>query len=509
MHPRKFIRDSLGFAAAQYVTRALLVLRGVLAARWLGPLAYGAWNALQLVMEYGAFSPLGTQQGLDQTVPPRIVEGDARALERLKRAGLFNVLVLSLLFAGGALTWMVRSDSKLLQFWGPAGAGLALLCMVLVNLAFYHATLLRSHGNITAVSTWYFVQALLGSVVGLALVPRFGAWGLLFGWVLANMAAMIVTRLQSGGVVPVLPVPSRDGLELLRVGLPMYVFTTSGIVMRSIDRVIVFKFLGTLALGYYSLAVMVLTFLLYLPDSIAYVLYPRLLRDFRASGNDAGAIRDPVLRATRVLAAIVAGLTGVAFLLARPAVALVLPKFVPGATAVRIVCFGVAGLAMTNLASIVLMTLGRRGVLIPAAVVMTALGAGLDLYAVRGAGGGPAGAAAGIARVAWATLTTYTLSGVTMLALAAGGLGLAPRRAAVVLAQSFGPLALAIALAFGIDRWGGHGERGMVSLVISLVMFLVLYSAAMMPVLRGLGLRQLVLEFNLPWPGRRVEAPPA
>ena len=65
MHPRKFIRDSIGFVFTQYVVRAALMLRGLIAARVLGPQAYGAWNALQLVMDYGVFAPIG------KSWPPR------------------------------------------------------------------------------------------------------------------------------------------------------------------------------------------------------------------------------------------------------------------------------------------------------------------------------------------------------------------------------------------------------------------------------------------------------
>jgi len=57
VHPRKFIRDSLGFAITQYVIRGLLMGRAIVAARLLGPLPYGAWNAIQLVMDYGTTLP--------------------------------------------------------------------------------------------------------------------------------------------------------------------------------------------------------------------------------------------------------------------------------------------------------------------------------------------------------------------------------------------------------------------------------------------------------------------
>lgn len=361
MPPRKFIRDSLGLAATQYLIRALLMARGIVAARLLGPLPYGAWNALQLVMEYGTTLPqMGTQQGLDQEVPARIVEGDAGRLERLERAGLFNILMLTALFAGGWVIQAMLRPNRFLDFWGPSGLLLAGLAILSTNISYYHTTLLRSHGNINAVSGWFFVQGVVGTVLGLALIPGFGAWGLLAGWTTGTVAATISVRLQGRHLVPIGPRPGRDGLSLVRVGLPMFVFGASSQVMRCFDRLIILKFLGTLDLGYYGLSVMALNFMLYLPDSVTYVLYPRLLRDFRHHDRRPEAIRGQVERSLRALTVVVLALSGVVYMFAREAIILVLPKFLPRVTAARILCFGACGLTLANLSSIVLMTLGAR-----------------------------------------------------------------------------------------------------------------------------------------------------
>ena len=506
MHPRKFVRDSLGFTLAQYALRVLLMARGIVAARLLGPMPYGAWNALQLMMDYGAFSTLGTQQGLDQAVPARIVDADAAQLERLKQAGLFNIILMSALFAGGCLLFLVVRPSRIIGYWGVGGAVLALTCVVLTNVANFHTTLLRSHGDIAAVSLWFLIQGAIGAILGLALVPSMGPWGLLTGWAVGTAVSTAFVRFTGRRVVPVMPRPSVDGLTLLRVGFPMFVFMGSALVMRSIDRVIILKFLGTTALGYYSLAVMALTFMLYLPDSIGFVLYPRLLLDFRRGDNRPEAIRSRVERSLRALAVVMPGLCGIAFLVAREAVMAVLPRFVLGVTAVRVLCFGAAALTLGNLSSIVLMTLGRQNLLVPAALAMTAIGAGLDILAVR--------AGFDISGVARATLVTYTVNGVLLLWLACRGLQIEGRHCARLIGSALLPLATGGALAYVIDRvlpWADDAPRLMlfVRLTVALALFVPIYGALMLPLLRGLGLRQVARELQLPFPffGSRAEAP--
>ena len=70
------MRDTAGFAISQYLSRFVQLFRGIVAARLLGPAAYGSWNALLLVLDYGILSQLGLQQGLDQEIPGAITRGN-------------------------------------------------------------------------------------------------------------------------------------------------------------------------------------------------------------------------------------------------------------------------------------------------------------------------------------------------------------------------------------------------------------------------------------------------
>ncbi|MBI1797522.1 MAG: oligosaccharide flippase family protein [Candidatus Eisenbacteria bacterium] len=502
MHPRKFIRDSVGFASSQYLVRFLNLVRGLVAARMLGPAGYGAWNAIMLLFDYGGYAPLGTYQGLDQAVPARIVDGHARRLERVKRAGLFNVAVASLLFGGGCLLFFGTSHGQIRTMWGLSGVGLTVACVTLTHLSLYHLTLMRSHGNIGAVSLWFLLQSVVGVVLGLALIPAFGVWGLLWGWVTGTLLATISAMVRGHAVVPLAPVPSRESWALLAVGFPMFMFTVSSFVMRSIDRVIILRFLGTEALGLYGLGVTALTFLLTLPDAVSYVLYPQLVRRYREGGDDPAAIRDHVERAVRVLAIAVPAFCAIAYLGADGLVDLLLPRFRGGVAALRILCFGAAGLALANIASIVLMTLGRQLMLVPVAVVMSALGVALDLLAIR--------AGYDIRGVAWAMFITFVLNSAVLLLLADIGMDRGLRHRAVFLTRSFLPLAIAIPLAYAFERmlpgFGLPFPERILRFAISAVGWLAIYGLLTAPLARGIGLKRLLREFNWPWSPARREA---
>lgn len=495
MSPRKFVRDSVGIAFAQYVVRATLMLRTLLAARLLGPEALGAWNAIQLVIDNGGMFLFGTQQGLDQMVPPRLVAGDAEAERRVKRAALFNIAMLTLLYAACCFVWISVGRSKVRDAWGFVGMGVAITCVIATNVSHYQTSIQRSHGDMVTVARWMLIQGAVGGLLGIALTPALGIGGLLGGWAVGCLVALAYTTVRSRRHAPLSPAPASEGLDLVQTGFPLFVYLASSLMMRQLDRLIILRFLGMEMLGYYGLAVMALALMLYLPDAVSYVLYPRLQREFAASGNDPESIRERVEKALRVSAIFVPAFGAVAFFLAGPAVQFLLPQFTPGVTAVRVLCFGAVGLAFGNLASIVLMTTGRQTLLMPGAVLSAVAGAGFDLLAVR--------LGYGINGVAWATVATYSVSGALLLTMALTGLAIRPRRVLSVLTELYLPLAVAIALALALHRivpWAGSADLGMraTRFAVLALSFAALYVVAVRPLARGLGLRRVLSDLNVP-----------
>lgn len=495
MPRRKLIKDSFGFALAQYLVRAALMLRGLIAARLLGPQAFGAWNALQIMLDYGSFASAGTQQGLDQMVPARLVARDEAATRRLKQAALANILVLTLLFAAACLVWATAGSSRVLDAWGVWGVALGLACVLCVNLAYYMLSILRSHDRMSSVSQWFMVQSLIGALLGLGLIPWIGMWGLLIGWFTGCVVSLVQVIRESRGVAPLVPRFAAESLQLILIGFPMFVQAGSMLVMRSLDRIIILRYLGTEGLGHYSLSVMVLTFLLYLPDSIAYVVYPRLLHRFSQEGGRPEAIGDRVRRVMQVMAVFVPLLSGLAFLWARDGVAFALPRFLPGVSAMRILCFGAGALAIANLSSLVLMTVGRRMWLVPAALFSVALGAALEL--------GAAQAGYGMEGVALATFATFVISGTLLLVLALASVGMRSRAIAGLALRILMPIPIAVGLAWVCDHgmpFAGDARPAfrLGRMAAGSLVFAGLYLVAASPFARGAGLQGLIAELDPP-----------
>jgi O-antigen/teichoic acid export membrane protein len=311
--------------------------------------------------------------------------------------------------------------------------------------------------------------------------------------------AAVTTLWNARHISPLVPRPARESLALIRIGAPMYLFSAATI-LRSVDRLIILKFLDSLALGYYSLAVTAMTLMMYVPDSISYVLYPQLLKRYRAGGERTDAIEGQVVRTFRAVSILTPALCGLTYLWLRDLMAALLPKFLPGLEAGRLVCFGAGGLSFVGLSAIVLMTLGRQRQLVPAVLSGVVFSAAFDLAAVR--------LGYGITGVGFATMSAYLLNGMLMLSLAFAALEGTWRRTAITLVRHFVPLAGSFALAATLDRWmpapaGSWGAR-LSRMTIEAAGFLVPYALLAYPFGRGTGLKQMLLELRPAW-WRRTE----
>jgi hypothetical protein len=103
--------------------------------------------------------------------------------------------------------------------------------------------------------------------------------------------------------------------------------------------------------------------------------------------------------------------------------------------------------------------------------------------------------------VAWATLITYLAQGTTFLWLGFGALGMRAGERTAAIARALTPFALAIVIAVVLDRYlpWHHVRSGLWSwarLALALVLFAGAYAAAVAPLLRGLGLRQILSELR-------------
>jgi O-antigen/teichoic acid export membrane protein len=102
-----FLREFLLFAGSTMAMQGSRLGVGLVAARLLGPTAYGWWNALSLILTYGVVAHGGVLNGLLRDVPLFKGMGDSVQVELTRRVSWGVVLCTSLVVSLGIAVFAV------------------------------------------------------------------------------------------------------------------------------------------------------------------------------------------------------------------------------------------------------------------------------------------------------------------------------------------------------------------------------------------------------------------
>jgi O-antigen/teichoic acid export membrane protein len=351
-----------------------MLARGWAAAAALGPHGYGLWNTLNLVFDYGSYASIGAIQGLDLELPAAS-RNPARAQSLMR--GAWSVVAVGAMAFSIAVVVMLALRPTAIELPAPGLVGLMLLA-ALLQLAFqYHAAALRAMGRVPSVSAAQAVQAVVGAGLGLALVWSTGLWGLLYGWLAGTLLALALMR-RDGREISIVPGFWSEGVALAKIGFPVFGFYVASLVLRSVDRLALVRFGTPESLGLYSLGLMVTGSLLHLPESAAFVLFPRVAAAHR-SGENLEDVKLLVKRTQRVIVAFMPIVVGLVMIWTGPVVEWLLPEYIGGIRAIQMLCIAALVLATSTVPSYYLLGAGdQKKVLLLG--VLAALAAGAIVF---------------------------------------------------------------------------------------------------------------------------------
>ncbi len=388
------VTDAAKLWGTAVVEQLLALARGVIVPRHLGPGLYGVLGALGHITKYAAYLQLGVTTAVGREVPYAVAHGSAGLSERLAKVGYsFNLLT----SAGPAVILATYA----LATWGryePAISwGLLAFALLLITTRFetYFTTLFRARRQFGA--SFYFTTfkaaTLFALVVGLLFL--YGIYGVFAGSVIGGVVVMVVgsiwTRAWAG------PWPAWPTVrKLLPVGLPLAVIGALGFLLQSVDRLIVFRFFSAVEVGYYMLAVTIVTFIYFLPMNVGQAMAPRIYglpRD-----GDRRAFEEYLVKPSLLITYLVASVGGVAVIGLIPFIRYVLPAFGAAVPVVAALLVGVTCQGGVQGAAHVLIALGRfrsiavgQGVSLAVAVVAISFARRFGWGLVGMAAGGSAG----------------------------------------------------------------------------------------------------------------------
>jgi len=377
---QRIIKDAIYYTASSYICQLLGVVTSVLIKWFLGPSLTGIWTTLQVVLRYSIWSHLGILPAAAREIPYFRGKGDEYEASNIRDLSFCFSLIMSCIAGIAIFTWTMINGDK---FPHHVIFGIRMISLIVIATSVYNFYLVALGGykNFSFLSKLTVFNALMTLILVVILVPRFNIYGLyfatLFNALLSIAYAVIHTRYKIR-----FKIEWKKIIALLKIGIPLifggFVFT----IFMSIDKIMIVKMLGAEKLGFYTIAIMGVTYAYALPTNLSIVMFPRFQERF--SLNDSVEdIKKYFLDLMLVMLCILPTLLGVLYFIVPVMVHYVLPKFTPGITSFKILIIGCFFLSFSPVNSNFLVTLNKQLKLAGITIIAIFLNILLNYYFIK------------------------------------------------------------------------------------------------------------------------------
>ncbi len=376
---KKLLTDSIWLSVANYIAYGFAFAGGILLRRMLGPSAYGTYHMLSIVENYSGYTNVGVMRGAEKTVPFLTGKGEHDSKERVARSAVSFVLITSLI--AGVLCFL---STFVFSFENVAfKTSLRIFSIAIIFKQIYNIllVLLRAEKRFVFVSKNTIHASVVGLVLTLGLTLLYSLPGCVLGYSLALVWITVYTAARSGIHVGWI-LDFAVIWDLIKKGMRLMVVTFLYTTFTGMDRLLIVGMVGTADVGYYSIAVMAFSLGLALPSQVGMALWPRLLETYGRT-RDRHALRRPFEETTKMLGMATPVYVGMIYLVLPTLVTFLLPKYVEGMDALRLMLFGLAFASVSNVGGQLLITIDMERYLIGVRIVSITVCAGLDYAAIK------------------------------------------------------------------------------------------------------------------------------
>jgi O-antigen/teichoic acid export membrane protein len=265
--------DSLLYFVAIAVTCVLIFAQNVYAARSLGPALYGIWNIFAITYTYGLLAHLGVLNGLAREHPRALADGAVQEARQLTQAAFWINAWTTVVFSTIAVVVLRQA----FRHSAPVSGHVLLLFVVFLLLqgwTNFLSFLFRARDQFKLLS-FFMLTLNAGVLVGaFFLIPRWSLEGFVLAWPVSYLVASAIFLKNTQTQLFALP-DWRFSWNLLRVGVPILLFTLTATINWTMDRLLIARFLGVAAVGYFAVAAFAVRLLNYVPEMVSQVMYPR------------------------------------------------------------------------------------------------------------------------------------------------------------------------------------------------------------------------------------------
>lgn len=343
------------YLSSRIVSQVIGAVIAFLRPRLLTPELFGLWTLLKLIPQYAIHAHLGVRTALRVYYPLHIARKEEVHARNLVMVGILGSLSIDLLL--GALIAIVA----LVWDWN-ATERLGILTMALmVPLQGWHHSLfavLKAQHRFDIIGKTNYLEAVLLFISTIALLPHFGIYGLYYS-LLTTQTLLDIYLTRSANIKLGWP----DQLKartfgMIDKGWRIMSLELAMVLVMTTDRFVVSILLDTTSLGYYGVAIMIVSFLRNMPGTAREILEPRLMAEM-ATTDLPILLRQHCLQPTLNTAFLMPLLIGPVALATPLAIDLLLPNYAPAVLPTQILACGVFFLALSIILRSFVIAMGK------------------------------------------------------------------------------------------------------------------------------------------------------
>jgi O-antigen/teichoic acid export membrane protein len=348
------------------ITQLISLIAGVLTRNFLGPVQMGVWSLLQLILIYSAYSPLGVTEGISREIPLQLGKKDFQKADEIKDVVFTFALFTSSLIAAGVVIYalVMRKHLSAEVFNGLLMVSAVVIIQRISNL---YVAFLRGFKCFSLAAKQMIVSAVINAVLIAALAVKFRFYGFIWAMFLSfvfNIAYIHYNR----------PFHFRFRWnnamlwDLMKLGFPVILASLMSSFFLTIDKIMIAQMLGLKELGFFTVALMIYSYMGYFPNSIGIVLIPNF-HEKHGSDESGVGLKNYVKKSSQVFCDLMPLMIASGWFLMPCVIHFVMPEYTSGIGAMRYLIVGWFFLALWHPYSYFMTVIRKHVLLIPTIAV--------------------------------------------------------------------------------------------------------------------------------------------
>jgi len=247
----KILKDTASLNIALIIGQGLAVLQTLIIMRFLDPAMYGLWLGLMILLSYSGYVHMGMEHGMAVRLLYHQGQGNTVRVSQIQDTAFTMWSGLSLIFALCVFgyAFLIPQASPIQKLGLVIISGLIIFEQQIAFLGRWQTSFLK---DFSLFSISNILRAFLSFVLLIPLAYLYNVTGVMIGAFIVSGIMLIFWWLKTSYRLHIQL--SWDVLwEILRIGFPILLVVLGGVLIETVDRLIVLNLLGVASLGYYGI----------------------------------------------------------------------------------------------------------------------------------------------------------------------------------------------------------------------------------------------------------------